>query len=191
LSVLVPSPDLDDDTKRWLVVGICLHSVISPALRQYVEPVVTQVYKAVQQTHRIQTQTYPNYLERYPPTNKYSLNYESVNGNKQKYGTIKQQYKTRIKKYDFNITDAVEFSKLFLLPDMAHYTKFDLTCDASALLGIIININTFPQNVRIDAENVSCYCTCGKETKYLVLEVRVMVCFIGGRNRRNRRPVSH
>ena len=191
MSVLVPNPDLDDDTKRWLVVGICLHSVISPALRQYVEPVVTQVYKTVQQTHRIQTQTYPNYLERYPPTNKYSLNYESVNGNKQKYGTTKQQYKTRIKKYDFNITDAVEFSKLFLLPDMAHYTKFDLTCDASALLGIIININTFPQNVRIDAEKVSCYCTCGKETKYLVLEVRVMVCFIGGRNRRNRRPVSH
>jgi hypothetical protein len=89
------------------------------------------------------------------------------------------------------LTDAVEFSKLFLLPDMAHYTKFDLTCDASALLGIIININTFPQNVRIDAENVSWYCTCGKETKYLVLEVMVMVCFIGGRNRRNRRPVSH
>jgi hypothetical protein len=63
----------------------------------------------------------------------------------------------------------------------------DLTCDASALLGIIINVNTFPQNVRIDAEKVSCYCTYGKETKYLVLEVRVMVCFIGGRNRRNRR----
>jgi hypothetical protein len=184
LSVLVPSPDLDDDTKRWLVVGICLHSVISPALRQYVEPVVTQVYKAVQQTHKIQTQTDQNYLERDSPTNKYNLNYESVNENK-------QRYKTRIKKYDYNITDAVEFSKLFLLPDMAHYTKFDLTCDASALLGIIINVNTFPQNVRIDAEKVSCYCTYGKETKYLVLEVRVMVCFIGGRNRRNRRPVSH
>jgi hypothetical protein len=104
------------------------------------------------------TNIYPNYLERYPPTNKYSLNYESVNGNKQKYGTIKQQYKTRIKKYDFNITDAVEFSKLFLLPDMAHYTKFDLTCDASALLGIIININTFPQNVRIDGCTVLYTC---------------------------------
>ena len=158
MSVLVPSPDLDDDTKRWLVVGICLHSVISPALRQYVEPVVTQVYKAVQQTHGIQTQTYQNYLERYPPTNKY-LKYESVNENKQKYGTTKKQY-------DYKITDAVEFSKLFLKHDMAHYTKFDLTCDASERLGIIININTFRQNVKIDAENVSCYCTDGKFIVY-------------------------
>jgi hypothetical protein len=158
LSVLVPSPDLDDDTKRWLVVGICLHSVISPALRHYVEPVVTQVYKAVQQTHGIQTQTYQNYLERYPPTNKY-LKYESVNENKQKYGTTKKQY-------DYKITDAVEFSKLFLKHDMAHYTKFDLTCDASERLGIIININTFRQNVKIDAENVSCYCTDGKFIVY-------------------------
>ena len=159
MSVLVPSPDLDDDTKRWLVVGICLHSVISPALRQYVEPVVTQEYKAVQQTHGIQTQTYQNYLERYPPTNKYNLNYESVNENIQKYKTRKQQY-------DYKITDAVEFSKLFLLPNMAHYTKFDSTCDSSALLGIIININTFPQNIEIDAKKVSCYCTYGKFIVY-------------------------
>ena len=158
LSVLVPNPDLDEDTKRWLVVGICLHRVISAALRQYVEPVVTQLYKAVQQTHGIQTQTYQNYLERYLPTNKY-LNYESVNENKHKHGTSKQQY-------DYKITDAVEFSKLFLLPNMAHYTKFDSTCDASALLGIIININIFPQNVKIDAENVSCYCTYGKFIVY-------------------------
>jgi hypothetical protein len=46
--------------------------------------------------------------------------------NKQKYGTRKQQY-------DYKITDAVEFSKLFLLPNMAHYTKFDSKCDSSAL----------------------------------------------------------
>jgi hypothetical protein len=130
-----------------LVVGICLHNVISPALRQYVKPVVTQAYKAVQQTHPIQAQTHQNYLEHYPPTNKH-LSYESVNENKQKHGTRYQQY-------DYKITDAVEFSKLFLLPFMAHYTKFDSTCDLSALLGIIANINTFPQHVKIDAENVS------------------------------------
>jgi hypothetical protein len=150
LSVLVPSPDLDEDTKRWLVVGICLHSVISPALRQYVKPFVTQGYKTAQQTHGIQAQTYQNYLEHYPPTNKH-LNYESVNENKHKYGT-------RYKQYDYKIADAVEYSKLFLSPFMAHYTKFDSTCDLSALLGIIANINTFPQTVKLDAENVSCYC---------------------------------
>jgi hypothetical protein len=59
---------------------------------------------------------YSFYLKCYPPTNKH-LNYESVNENKQKYGTRKQQY-------DYKITDAVEFSKLFLLPNMAHYAKF-------------------------------------------------------------------
>ena len=168
LSVLVPCPDLDEDTKRWLVVGICLHSVISPALRQYVKPVVTQAYNYAQQTHGIQTQTCQNYLERYPPTNK-PLNYESVNENKQKYGNRKQQY-------DCKITDAVEFSKLFLLPHMAHYTKFDSTCDAAALLGIIVNLNTFPQNVKTDAEIVSCYCTYGKFIVYYIPRWSTLRC---------------
>ena len=94
LSVLVPSPDLDEDTKRWLVVGICIHSVISPALRQYVKPFVEQAYKNAQQTHGIKTQTYQNCLERYPSTNKFLLNYESVNKNKQKYGIKKNKKKT-------------------------------------------------------------------------------------------------
>jgi hypothetical protein len=51
---------------------------------------------------------------------------------------------------------------------MAHYTKFDSKCDTSALLGNIVNINTFPKNVRIDAENVSCYCTYGKFIVYYI-----------------------
>ncbi|CAG2253037.1 unnamed protein product [Mytilus edulis] len=29
--------DLDDNKKRWLVVGICLHSIIAPALRNYIK----------------------------------------------------------------------------------------------------------------------------------------------------------
>ncbi|CAG2219072.1 unnamed protein product [Mytilus edulis] len=36
----VISSDLDDDQKRWLVVGICLHSVLSPALRKYVDSIL-------------------------------------------------------------------------------------------------------------------------------------------------------
>ncbi|CAG2240151.1 unnamed protein product [Mytilus edulis] len=61
-----PLDDLDDSEKRWLVVGICLHTIISP-------------------TH------------------------------------------------------------------MAHFTAFDDSCDSSALLGIIVNIDKFPAVVQSDS----------------------------------------
>ncbi|CAG2192660.1 unnamed protein product [Mytilus edulis] len=56
--------------------------------------------------------------------------------------------------YDYTIKSAVDLSKLFLPTHMAHYTGFDDTCDISALLGLIINIDKFPQIVKSDAEEV-------------------------------------
>ncbi|CAG2201874.1 unnamed protein product [Mytilus edulis] len=37
---------------------------------------------------------------------------------------------------------------------MAHFTGFDHTCDSSALLGLLINIDTFPPNVKKVAERI-------------------------------------
>lgn len=94
----------------------------------------------------IDTQTYPTHLKRYGPTNT-PLNYEAVKNNKTTYGN-------QIAKYDYKIKNVVDLSKLFLQTHMVHYTGFDDTCDSSALLGLIINIDKFAPVVKSDAEDV-------------------------------------
>ena len=59
--------------------------------------------------------------------------------------------------YDYKVRNHVDFSKLFLATNMAIYTAFDETIDISALLGMIINIDTFPQNVRKISDQVKYY----------------------------------
>ena len=59
--------------------------------------------------------------------------------------------------YDYKVRNHVDFSKLFLATNIAIYTAFDETVDISALLGMIINIDTFPQNVRNTAAKVTYY----------------------------------
>ncbi|XP_071142658.1 uncharacterized protein [Mytilus edulis] len=140
------SSDLDDDQKRWLVVGICLHSVISPALRKYVDSILTICYNELIHNYKIDTQIYPGHLQRDPQTGIF-LNYEAVNNNK-------ASYCKNVAKYDYTIKNAVDLSKLFLQTHMAHYTCFDETCDSSALLGLIINIARFDPVIKSDADDV-------------------------------------
>ncbi|XP_053406880.1 uncharacterized protein LOC123546578 [Mercenaria mercenaria] len=157
----VVKPDIEDDQKRWLIVGICLHSVISPALRQYIPPVVSKLYSTLKRTDQVDKQTYAKYLIRYKPTNK-ELNYEAINNNS---AVPKVKGKKDVQNYNYNVTSDVDLTKLFMITSMAHYTGFDDTCDSSALLGIIINIDTFPvlpkqtaEKVRADIRNPWAHC---------------------------------
>lgn len=125
-------PDLEDNQKRWLVVGICLHSVLSPALRQYVALNMTKMYKTLKKSHKIDVQIYPNILQKYPVARK--LNYEAVNNNRSVLFRGKNDYPN----YDYKIQNPVDLSKLFLNTQMAQYTGFDETCDSSVLLNIIM-----------------------------------------------------
>ncbi|CAC5404691.1 unnamed protein product [Mytilus coruscus] len=138
--------DLDDNQKRWSIVGICLHRIISPALRKFVLPILTALYNELTLNHKIDTQTYQTHLQKYPPRNVY-LNYEAVNNNKATFGYQKANY-------DYTIKSVVDLSKLFLQTHMAQYTGFDDTCHSSALLRLIINIDKFPTVVKSDAEYV-------------------------------------
>ena len=98
----------------------------------------------------IDRQSYPHQREDYGTTYKKKLNYEAINNNK----TIPKHQKSM---YDYKVRNHVDFSKLFLATNMAIYTAFDETVDISALLGMIINIDTFPQNVRNIADQVRYY----------------------------------
>ncbi|CAG2193034.1 unnamed protein product [Mytilus edulis] len=135
--------DLDDNKKRWLVVGICLHSILAPALRKYVEPIVTNLYNSLKISDHIDLQTYQGHLQTYGTANIH-LNYYPINNNKATRG-----YQT----YDYKVQNAVDLSKLFLKTHMANYTAFDESCDSSALLGMIVNIDIFPVNVQRDAKD--------------------------------------
>ncbi|CAC5416526.1 unnamed protein product [Mytilus coruscus] len=159
-SVLI-NADIGDNQKRWLIFGICIQSVLAPTLRKFTEPVARNLYNVTQNTHGIQTQTYPNQLKKYPSSGR-DLNYEAINNN---HLIPRVRRQPDVGKYDYKVTSHVEFSKLFLNTFMAQYTAFNETCDLSALLGIIINIDKFPQpvqsvalKVRSDVRNQWAHC---------------------------------
>ncbi|XP_076083201.1 uncharacterized protein LOC143054167 [Mytilus galloprovincialis] len=141
-----PPAEIDDNTKRWLVVGICLHSVLAAALRKYVEPVITNLYNSLKLSDQIDKQTYTGHLKIYGAVNFY-LNYKTINNNKTPPGN-------RAPNYDYKVQNAVDLSKLFLETSMAHYKGFDESCDSSALFGIIVNTDKFPANVQIAAKDI-------------------------------------
>ncbi|VDI71557.1 Hypothetical predicted protein [Mytilus galloprovincialis] len=138
--------EIDEREKRWLIVGICLHTIISPVLRKYVVPVVTRLFFSLISRNKIHKQTYENHLKIFDLTNT-ELNYEVINNNKPKYGSDRALY-------DYRVMSPVDLSKLFLQTHMAHFTAFDDSCDSSALLGIIVNIDKFPAVVGSDARQI-------------------------------------
>ncbi|XP_063412598.1 uncharacterized protein LOC134695304 [Mytilus trossulus] len=139
-----PLDYLDKRTKRWLIVGICLHTIISPVLRTYVVNVVTKLCYSLTSRNNIHKQTHGNYLKRYSNT---ELNYAAINNNKTHHGWNRP-------KYDYRVKSPVDLSRLFLQTHMAYFTAFDDSCDSSALLGIIVNIDKFPVDVRSDAQKI-------------------------------------
>ena len=141
--------DLEDEEKRWLIVSICLHSIISPVLRKFIDPVITNFYKTLKKSHKIDIQTQPYILRTFPlpPAPRgYNLNYESINNNRQ-HGKNKGLF-------DYKVKDPIDLSRLFVLPHMAHYTGFNETCDSSALLGLILNVDQFQQPLKLVADQV-------------------------------------
>lgn len=144
--------DLDDNKKRWLLVGICIQNILSPTLRNFTEKVVINLYNALKLSHNIDTQTYPNQLKKYPKS-RTRLNYEAINVN-QSIARIGRN--PDVGNYDYRVGNHIEFSKLFMKTYLARYTAFDETCDLSALLSLIANIDTFPQPVKNVAMKV-CY----------------------------------
>ncbi|VDI11327.1 Hypothetical predicted protein [Mytilus galloprovincialis] len=150
-----PPGDLDEGKKRWLTVGICLNSIISPLLRKYVDPIVSNLYSSLVASDSIHTQGYHRYLKNYPGTNRHFLNYESINNNRSvPKKEINSKWINDYQKYDYKVTSHVDLSKLFLQPSMAHYSAIDVSCDLSALLGMVININSFQTVVQSDAEKI-------------------------------------
>ena len=119
---------LKAEEKRWLVVGICLSKVLTPAMRRVIGQEMHQLYQnMVLPPTCIHSQTLSSYLKRLPPST-VRLNYVNINNN-----ATQSSYHS----YDYCVKDELSLAKLFVKPFMSSFTGFDETLDSSAALSIL------------------------------------------------------
>jgi len=100
---------LDDNVKRWLVVGIALNTVLLSPLRNYLEPFIESHYESLKSSHpNIHMQSYASHLKKDGTA---TLNYGSINSNEAK----------KARNYDYCVTSCVDLAKLYLKPFMAKF----------------------------------------------------------------------
>ena len=112
------------EQRRWLVVGIALHHVLTPCLRDKIKAEMTPFYQHLVRGFGLDKQTYPKFLKNIPPST-VNLNYESINNN---------HTATHRSLYDYCVKDEVSLAKLFMKPFMAQFSTFDCSFDSSAAL---------------------------------------------------------
>ena len=136
---------ISDEQRRWVVVGICLTKVLTPALRNVVATELQSWYNLLcQPPVEIHKQSYSKHKKTLPPLT-ITLNYKNINNNKGKSPRA----------YDYSVQDDLSLAKLFVQPFMAHFTGFDQTMDMSAVLTVMIEANPFvTSGVSADADEL-------------------------------------
>ena len=119
---------LKAEEKRWLVVGICLSKVLTPAMRSVIRQEMHQLYQnMVLAPTCIHSQTLSSHHRSLPPST-VRLNYVNINNN-----ATQSSYHS----YDYCVKDELSLAKLFVKPFMSSFTSFDETLDSSAALSIL------------------------------------------------------
>ena len=148
---------LKAEDKRWVVVGICLSKVLTPAIRGVMEQEMRQLYqKLVQPPYNIHSQTSASHLKCLPPST-VRLNYVNINNN-----TTKPSHHS----YDYSVKGDVSLAKLFVKLFMSGFTGFDESLDSSAALSILCGapnfvyhgIDIIAKDVRDDVRNEWGHC---------------------------------
>ncbi|XP_028405266.1 uncharacterized protein LOC114527776 [Dendronephthya gigantea] len=132
-----PSPSsrsISDEEKRWMVTGICLHKILTPALRNVLRNEMPKWYQSlIKPPTEISKQTPRMFVKKLPPST-IQLNYDSINNNIIHKST---------KSYDYAVKDPLSLSKLFMKPFMACFAGFDHTMDTSAVLSVMCEAQPF------------------------------------------------
>lgn len=128
--------NISEDQKRWLVVGIAFNNLVSQ-IRPVVEHSLQAEYQKLRSTKNIHVQTAAGgFLKSHPKP----LKYENINGNDtHKLASGKFDFS----KFDYKVTNHVDFAKLYLRPFMAKFNAFDRSCDGSAVLLLLGQVPTF------------------------------------------------
>ena len=149
---------IPDEEKRWMVIGICLHKILTPALRKVLSNEMPKWYHTlINPPIEISKQTSKIFAKKLPPST-IQLNYGSINDN----NTIHKSSKS----YDYAVSDPLSLAKLFMKPSMASFTGFDHTMDASAVLSVMSEAQPFittgtavlAKKVRSDIRNEWAHC---------------------------------
>ena len=134
---------LEENEKRWMVVGVAIHKVLASTLRGFMDPALKSYFNQHCSTMRLQTAN--NYHKKDPKKLTSSFNYSSVNGNEA----------AGRKNWNFSIKDHNVFAKLYLTPFMAKFSNVgDQSCDISALLTILSGSGAFTFSQQDAAKNV-------------------------------------
>ena len=149
-----PSLGSSQEQRRWLVVGIALHHVLTPCLRDEIKAKMTPFYQYLVRHFGLDKQTYSKFLKNIPPST-VNLNYESINNN----DTAKHR-----SHYDYCVKDEMSLAKLFMKPFMAQFNAFDSSFDSSAALAVLCgalpftSVQLIAEDVRLKVRNEWAHC---------------------------------
>ena len=125
-----------------MVVGIFLHNVLIPPIRDFIRKVLPSYYK---EKNYIHTQTFKEHVKELEDEG-VLLNYRSINNN---------EYRSSPRDYDYNVKDPFSFARLFMEPYMAKFEKFDDAFEASATLAVYAGVTAFNKRARVQAKTVN------------------------------------
>ena len=154
---------ISNEERRWVVIGVCLTKVLTPALRNVLATEVSEWYYNVlcQPPVEIDKQVYGRHKIQLKPST-LDLNYKNINNNH----LIKSP-----RLFDYAAKDPLSLTKLFVQPFMSKFTGFDQTMDVSAVLSVIgeaapfTGASTHAQAVRSNIRNEWAHCNFANWTE--------------------------
>ena len=148
---------VSEEERMWMVVGICLTKVLTPALRDVLDKQMPTYYQSLLlPPNEIDKQTFRRHMKNLPHST-FKLNYESINGN---FTTHKKSHGN----YDYAVKDPVSLAKLFMKQFMASFTGFNQTMDTSAALSVVAEApplhgaSGIAKKIRSDVRNEFAHC---------------------------------
>ena len=118
---------MPNEEKRWVVIGLCLTKVLTPALR---DVLATEMPKWHQElcgkNPGIDKQVYGRDKIQF-----LHFNYQNINNNPESY------WDKSYDDVDYAVKDPLSLAKLFVEPYMCKFTGFDQTMDISPILSVI------------------------------------------------------
>ena len=119
---------ISNDERRWVVIGICLAKVLTPALRNILATEIPKWHRVLcQSPTEIDKQVFGGHQKNLHPST-LTLNYKSINNNDAIVSP---------RAFDYAVKDPLSLAKLFVKPFMSKFTGFDVTMDTSAVLSVI------------------------------------------------------
>ena len=153
---------ISNEERRWVVIGVCLTKVLTPALRNVLATKIPNWHQILcQPPTKIDKQVFRGHQKKLPPSI-LNLNYKSINNN-DAIGSPRA--------FDYAVKDPLSLAKLFVKPFMSKFTGFDETMDISAVLSVICEAAPFvgaaahAKTVRSDIRNEWAHCNFAEWTE--------------------------